>query len=61
MTTLKAEFQSYLTSLFAVSHLQSKNYIAFSNRAMAYLKLKEFHRAVVSAVLCLSLSLEVAT
>lgn len=26
--------------------LQSNNYIAFSNRAMAYLKLKEYHRVV---------------
>jgi len=28
--------------------LKGRNYVAFSNRAMAYLKLKEYARAVVS-------------
>ena len=28
--------------------LKARNYVAFSNRAMAYLKLKEYSRAVVS-------------
>eukprot|EP01038_Epipyxis_sp_PR26KG_P015698 gene15698-21241_t len=35
--------------------LKSKNYIAFSNRAMAYLKLKEYHRAVVDCTCALSI------
>ena len=30
--------------------MKAKNYIAFSNRAMAYLKLKEYVRAVVSFI-----------
>ena len=28
--------------------MKGRNYVAFSNRAMAYLKLKEYSRAVVS-------------
>jgi len=35
--------------------LKSRNYIAFSNRAMAYLKLKEFHRAESDCTNALSL------
>jgi Flp pilus assembly protein TadD len=30
--------------------LKGKNYVAFSNRAMAYLKLKEYARAVVGII-----------
>jgi tetratricopeptide (TPR) repeat protein len=31
--------------------MKQRNFVAFSNRAMAYLKLKEYARAVVSFVL----------
>jgi hypothetical protein len=38
-----------------VDILQSRNYIAFSNRAMAYLKLKEFAKAEVGSLASVAL------
>jgi tetratricopeptide (TPR) repeat protein len=38
-------FQAAVKSYTKCLGMKGKNYVAFSNRAMAYLKLKEFHRA----------------
>lgn len=43
----KGNFQAAVRSYSRCLGLKSDNYIAFSNRAMAYLKLKEYHKVEV--------------